>query len=105
MPYLIHYTPEAQRDMDKIWDDVADVSQSFDTADDNINGLINVIGLKKQFPKSGIPLIYRNLFTGFYSVNYKAYKAFYHIQGKIIQAERVLPIKMDYLKILFGECE
>ena len=63
------------------------------------------IGKKADFPYSGIPLCYRGLFTGFYSVNYKAYKAFYRVTEKKLEVIRILPIKMDYLRVLFPEIE
>ncbi len=34
-----------------------------------------------------------------------AYKAFYRIRNEYIEVVRVLPEKMDYMKILFGESE
>ena len=61
------------------------------------------ISEKAEFPHSGIPLYYRGLFTGFYSVNYKAYKAFYRVTEKNLEVIRILPVKMDYLKVLFPE--
>ena len=65
---------------------------------------------KADFTHSGIPLYYRGLFTGFYSVNYKAYKdkaykAFYRVTEKSLEVIRILPIKMDYLRVLFPEIE
>ena len=105
MEYKVRYTPSAQKDMDHIWDDVVEVSQSFDTADKYIDEFVDTIACKKNFPESGIPLYYRGLFTGFYSVNYKAYKAFYRVNGINIEVIRILPAKMDYFKILFGESD
>lgn len=105
MNYKIRYTPAAQKDMDDVWDGVFEASKSFETADTYVEGFIGVIEEKKRFPRSGIPLYYRGLFTGFYSVNYKAYKAFYRLKDDYIEVIRVILAKRDYLKILFGESE
>ena len=43
--------------------------------------------------------------TGFYSVNFKAYKAFYRISEGYIEVTRVLLAKREYIKVLFGEGE
>lgn len=105
MVYRIRYTPEAQKDMDNVWDGVFESSQSFNTADKYVNDFLEKISGKKKVPKTGIPLYYRGLFTGFYSVNFKAYKAFYRINDDNIEVIRILSVKMDYLKVLFGESE
>jgi len=103
--YKVRYTPQAQRDMDDIWDGVWEASKDYDTADKYIDDLADIIADKKRSPKTGIPIYYRGLFTGFYSVNFKAYKAFYRIRNEYTEVVRVLPEKMDYMKILFGESE
>ena len=105
MKYKVRYTPQAQRDMDDIWDGVWEASKDYDTADKYIDDLADKIADKKRSPKTGIPIYYRGLFTGFYSVNFKAYKAFFRIRNEYIEVVRVLPEKMDYMKILFGESE
>ena len=105
MKYKIRYTPAAQKDMDAVWDGVWEASASYDIADKYVEEFSDKIADKKDFPESGIPLYYRGLFTGFYSVNFKAYKAFYRINDGYIEVIRVLLAKMEYMKILFGESE
>ncbi len=103
MTYLLRYTPEAMRDMDSVWDGVYEASKSFHIADRYVDVFAEVIANKKQFPTSGIPLAYRGLFTGFYSVNFKKYKAFYRVNGRYIEVIRIILAKRDYMTILFGE--
>ena len=103
MTYLLRYTPEATRDMDAVWDGVYEVSKNVDVADKYVNGFVDAIAKKKQFPHSGIPLIYRGLFTGFYSVTFKKYKAFYRVNEKYIEVIRIIMAKRDYMTVLFGE--
>ncbi len=71
MKYKLRYSPAAQKDMDDVWDDVVEASASYDITDKYVEEFADEIALKKDFPESGIPLYYRHLFTGFYSVNFK----------------------------------
>ncbi len=103
--YKIRYTPEAVRDMDAVWDAVYESSKEPDAADRYVNDFIDEIEKKKKFPLSGIPLVYRGLFTSFYSVNFKKYKAFYRIHDSYTEVIRIIMKKRDYMKILFGESE
>lgn len=103
MKFRIHYSPAAGNDLTSVWKGVFAASKSFDTADQYTDELMDKISEKAEFPHSGIPLYYRGLFTGFYSVNYKAYKAFYRVTEKNLEVIRILPVKMDYLKVLFPE--
>lgn len=105
MTYSIQYTPEAVRDMDAIWDGVLKASGSYDIADRYIDELTSVIAAKKAYPFTGTPLEYRGLFTGFYSLNYKKYKAFYRVHNGYIEVLRIIMSKRNYMKILFGETE
>ena len=105
MKYRIRYSPAALKDMDIVWDGVLEASASYNTADKYVNEFADKIAARTDFPKSGIPLYYRGLFTGFYSVTYKAYKAFYRLKDGYIEVVRVLPVKMEYMKALFGESE
>ncbi len=86
-----------------------DASKESDVADRYVNDFIDEIEKKKQFPLSGIPLVYRGLFTGFYIVNFKKYKAFYRVhdsyEDNYVEVVRIIMEKMDYMRILFGESE
>jgi len=105
MSYSVRYTPEAMRDMDAVWDGVYEASKSYDIADRYVEEFADTIAAKKTFPFSGIPLEYRGLFTGFYSVNYKKYKAFYRVCDGYLEVIRIIMMKSDYIKMLFGEQE
>ena len=105
MNYSIRYTSQAMRDMDTVWDGVYEVSKEYDIADRYVEEFADAIAEKRCFPFSGIPLQYRGLFTGFYSVNYKKYKAFYRVRDGYIEVIRIIMSKRDYMTILFGEPE
>lgn len=103
--YKLRYTPEAMRDMDSVWNDVYEASKESSVATRYVNDFIDEIEKKKLFPLSGIPLVYRGLFTGFYSINFKKYKAFYRVFDNYIEITRIIMEKMDYMKILFDLTE
>jgi plasmid stabilization system protein ParE len=105
MNYSIRYTPQAMRDMDAVWDGVYEASRNFDIADRYVSEFTDEIEAKKLFPFSGSPLQYRGLFTGYYSVNFKKYKAFYRVRDSYIEVARIIMAKRDYMRILFGEPE
>lgn len=103
--YKIRYTPEAMRDMDEVWDGVYEASKEADVADRYVNDFIDEMEKKKEFPFSGIPIVYRGLFTGFYAVHFKKYKAFYRVHDDYLEVIRIIMEKRDYMMILFGESE
>ncbi len=105
MSYVVRYSPSARKDLDKVWDDVFSASTSLEITERYITDFLDVIAQKREFPESGIPLYYRGLFTGFYSVNFKAYKAFYRVRGNYVEVVRVLLQKQEYMTVLFGEEE
>lgn len=105
MKYSTRYTPETVRDMDAAWDGVYEASKSFDIADRYADEFADRIAEKRLFPFSGIPLQYRGLFTGFYSVNFKKYKAFYRVMDNYVEIIRIIMAKCDYMEMLFGESE
>ena len=103
MSYDIRYSPKAGTDIDSIWDVVYSVSLNDEVADNYIDGIMRAIEDKKEFPRSGTPLTYRGLFTGFYSVLYKKYLAFYRVRDGYIEVARILLASSDYIKVLFGD--
>lgn len=105
MSYTLRYSPAAMQDMEAVWDGVFEASKSYEIADRYVNDFADEIATKRAFPQSGIPLLYRGLFAGFYSVNFKAYKAFYRINGSYIEVVRIIMMKQDYIRILYGETD
>ena len=101
--YSLRYTPQAVYDMDSVWDEVYEASQSPDIADKYIKDFAEVIAGKKHFPKSGTPLRYKGLFTGFYYVTFKKYMAFYRIEDNFVEVIRIIYGKRDYMQVLFPD--
>lgn len=105
MSYTIVYAPEAQSDLDRIWDEVYETSKSVEIADQYIEGLRNALRKKKHYPKTGSSLSFMGEPTGIYYVSFKRYIAFYRIRDKRIEVGRVLFAGSDYMKSLFGRSE
>ena len=52
MSFEIVYSPAAVSDLDRVWDEVYEASQSFDIADRYITDLRAAVGKKKNYPKT-----------------------------------------------------
>ena len=102
MSFRLRYSPQAQRDMDAVWDGVLEASGDVDVAERYVEEFADRIAEKRRFPRSGSPLYYRGLFTGYYTVNYKAYRAFYRVREDYIEVSRIIPTKRDFMRVLFG---
>ena len=105
MAYQIRYSFEARRDLRKVFEDVWAISADLETARKYTADLILQISSIQEYPRIGFSLCIGDYFTGFYSVNFKAYKAFYRIDEPFIEVIRILPIKADHLRILFPQDE
>ena len=72
MKYTIEYSKQAIRDMDRVWAEVFSSSKNYDTASRYLTDLLDTVERKTDFPKSGTPLYYDEIFTGYYFVIFKA---------------------------------
>ncbi|MBQ7059259.1 MAG: type II toxin-antitoxin system RelE/ParE family toxin [Firmicutes bacterium] len=99
----VDYSPMAITDLVRIGADVLDASKSEAITRNYIDGLIGTIEAKALFPRSGAPLYYGDLFTGYYSVRYKEYIAFYQVDKDKLHVDRVLYARSDYMRTLFKE--
>ena len=66
-----------------------------------IDDLMDQVAAKRDFPNSGSPLYYEDMFTGFYFVVFKSYLAFYKVEGDRMLVSRVVYGKSDYMRTLF----
>ena len=80
---------------------VFEASASEETATKYVDDLMNQILAKQNFPKSGAPLYYEGLFTGFYFVTFKSYMAFYKVETDRMLVSRVVYGKSDYMRTIF----
>lgn len=100
----MHYSPEALRDLDEIWDYIALELSSPSAAENTVNGIMDTADKLKEFAKIGAPLSsivdvetdYRFLLSG-------SYILFYRAEGTDIFVDRILYAKRDYLRVLFSD--
>ena len=98
----LRYSPEALTDLDRVWYEVWEASQDLITTEQYIEDLRNAIREKTIFPKSGSPLLWNGVFTGIYFIPFKAYLVFCRVSETALEVGRILPMKCDYMKTLFG---
>ena len=101
----VRYSTAALRDLDRIWNEVLEASRSQDLTEQYLNDLLDKVEAKSLFPQSGTPLYYENDFTGYHYVVFKAYIAFYRVEGEDVFVDRILYGKSDYLRTLIPSQE
>ena len=98
--YDIFYSKLTLSDLDRTWDEVYAVSRDFDIADNYITGIRNAVREISNRPKTGIPLVYDNIFTGIYMIVYKKYIAFYRVRDSRLEVGRILLGSSDYMSVV-----
>ena len=100
----IHYSVEARRDLEDIWDYIeADLCNPA-AAQRTVNRILDAVDQLESFSGLGASLSsitdadtdYRYLVTG-------NYLTFYRVFGKDVYVDRILYGRRDYLRILFGD--
>ena len=100
----IHYSVEARRDLDDIWDYIVTDLQNTSAAERVVSKIMDAVDRLEDFPEMGAPLAaianvdsnYRFLVSGNYLI-------FYRVCGNDVYIDRILYGRRDYLRILFGE--
>ena len=107
MTHNIHYAQQARRDLDDIWDYIAEELQNADAAGRMINRILDAVDRLADYPEMGAPLSsvvdvrsddYRFLVTG-------QYLTFYRVCGGDVYVDRILYGRRDYLRLLFEGAE
>ena len=104
MKNKIHYSKEARRDLDEIWDYIVSELQNRSAAERTVNRIMDAVDQLEDFAEIGAPLSsiadvesdYRVLVTG-------NYLTFYRVHEKEVYVDRILYGRRDYLRILFGD--
>ena len=94
------YSPRAEQDLERIQDEVFEACRDVETTQRYLDGMMDRIEAKADYPRSGTPLYWFDRFTGYYYVVYKAYIAFYYPADDGIRIERILHGKSDYMRRL-----
>lgn len=100
----IHYSSEAQSDLDEIWEYIFSELCNPQAAENIVNNIMDAIDKLEDFSEIGAPLSsvtdvesdYHFLISGNYMV-------FYRVIGHDVYIDRVLYGKRDYLRILFTD--
>ena len=100
MNCVVRYSKVALRDLDRVWSEVFNASKSREIAERYVNGLMDKVEAKADFPQSGAPLYYQDSFTGYYYVVFKAYLAFYRLEENVVFVDRILLGRSDYMRHL-----
>ena len=102
MKVSVKFSPEALRDLDEIYDYIANVLKSPDAADNTVNKILDKTDLLSDNPEIGTQLFFENdLFSGYRYMVSDNYLAFYRITNESVFVDRVIYGKRDYMKILF----
>lgn len=104
MKNKLHYTHEAQRDLDEIWNYIVSDFSNPEAAERTVNRIMDAIDQLADFAEMGASLHsvadvesdYRFLVCG-------NYLSFYRVEGNEIYIDRILYGRRDYLRILFGD--
>ena len=103
MKVSVKFSPEALRDLDEIYDYIANVLKSPDAADNTVNKILDKTDLLSDNPEIGTQLFFENdLFSGYRYMVSDNYLAFYRITNESVFVDRVIYGKRDYMKILFN---
>jgi len=102
MKNKIHYTAEALRDLDEIWDYIGKCLNSPATASRTVDRIMNDIDLLEDYDEIGVGLFavtgvesdYRYIVSGKYFV-------FYRLNNDEIYIDRILHSRRDFIQILF----
>lgn len=102
--YNLHYTTEARRDMDEIWNYIMGKLQNRAAAERVTNGIMDEVDRLEDFAESGTPLPsiadvdddYRFLISGSYMI-------FYRVTGIDVYVDRIIYSRRDYLSLLLED--
>ena len=98
----IHYSPEAQNDLNEIWEYITFELCNLQSAENTVNKIMDTVDELEDFSEIGALLSsvtdiesdYRFLTSGNYMV-------FYRVSGQDVYIDRILYGRRDYLRILF----
>ena len=104
MKNKIHYTAEALRDLDEVWDYIGINLNSPNAADRIVNRIINDIDLLKDYTAIGVELSevtglesdYRYIISGKYIIFYRFYQ-------DVIMIDRIVHSRREHIQKLFSE--
>lgn len=102
MKMSVKYSPDALRDLDEIYDYIANVLNSPNATSNTVNKILDKADLLADNPYIGTKLFFDNdLFSGHRYIISGNYLAFYRITADFVFVDRIIYGKRDYMKLLY----
>ena len=103
MANTLHYSPQALKDLDEIFDYIFTDKQNPIAARNTIEGIKNSIAELKTLDNIGVKVrLPGDLETPYRFIQYNNYLSFYRQIEKDVYIDRIIYGKRDYIKLLFG---
>jgi len=100
----VHYSPEARRDMDRLWEHISYEFQNPSAAQSLINNIMKAVDQLEVFPVMGTPLCsIAEDPIGYRFLVVRNYLIFYRLYGSDVYIDRILYGRSDCLRILLGD--
>ena len=102
MANTLHYSPQALKDLDEIFDYIFTDKQNPIAARNTIEGIKNSIAELKTLDNIGVKVrLPGGLETPYRFIQYNNYLTFYRQIEKDVYIDRIIYGKRDYIKLLF----
>lgn len=103
MANTLHYSPQALKDLDEIYDYIFIDKQNPIAAQNTVQGIKKSITELKTLDNIGVKVrLPDGLETPYHFIKYNNYLTFYRQIEKDVYIDRIIYGKRDYIKILFG---
>lgn len=104
MKNKLHYSPDALRDLDEIWEYIQVELSNPSAAANVVNGILDTLDRLEDFTEMGAPLSsVADVESNYRFIQSGSYLAFYRPEGADIYIDRILYGRRDYLRILFDK--
>ncbi|MCD8340661.1 MAG: type II toxin-antitoxin system RelE/ParE family toxin [Clostridiales bacterium] len=104
MKNKLHYSPDALRDLDEIWEYIQMELSNPSAAANVVNGILDTLDRLEDFAEMGAPLSsVADVESNYRFIQSGNYLAFYRPEGTDIYIDRILYGRRDYLRILFDK--
>lgn len=102
MKNSIFYSPEAEKDLDEIWEYISFEFCNSKAAFDIVDGVMRLVDKLEDFPKMGTRLsAIINTENDYRFLVHKKYLIFYRTEECDVYIDRILYSRRDYVRILF----
>ena len=100
----IHYSPEAQNDLDEIWEYITFELCNPQAAENTVNKIMDTVDELENFSEIGALLSsVADIESDYLFLTSGNYMVFYRVNGQDVYVDRVLYGRRDYLRILFPD--